>query len=137
MPFIRTRLRRHAWIVVALGGLVGLVAVPAAADSASLKRSPSPIETVASRPSYSQNRDVRVHNQTGWTMTGLFVSAGGGWTSNLLRSGSFGPGDSQVVTLDDGSGGCLYALRAEFDNRQSLQRSGIDACRIADYYLTR
>jgi len=42
-----------------------------------------------------------------------------------------------VVTIDDGSGACRYALRAEFDNGRTLQRSGINACLVADYYFTR
>jgi len=84
-----------------------------------------------------QNRNVRVHNQTGWTMTGLSASSGGGWTRDLLVSGAVATGGSAVVSVDDGSGACLYSLRAEFDNGETLQRGGINSCQIADYYYTR
>ena len=84
-----------------------------------------------------QNRDVRVHNQTGWTMTGLYASSDGTWGDDLLESGTLSPGEGVVVTIDDGSGACRYALRAEFDNGQALQRAGINACQVADYYFTR
>ena len=83
------------------------------------------------------NRDVRIHNQTGWSMTYLYASSGGDWSDDLLGSGVLSPGQSVVVTIDDGSGACRYSLRAEFDNGQSLQRNGVNACEVADYYFTR
>ncbi|WGM32607.1 hypothetical protein [Brevundimonas sp. NIBR11] len=83
------------------------------------------------------NRNVRVHNQTGWPMTHLQASSGGGWTGDLLASGPLSPGASAVVRIDDGAGGCRYSLRAQFDNGQTLQRDGVNACQVADYYFTR
>ncbi|MFC5344819.1 hypothetical protein ACETK8_02305 [Brevundimonas staleyi] len=83
------------------------------------------------------NRNVRVHNQTGWPMTHLQVSSGGNWGGDLLGTGTLSPGASMVVRMDDGSGACRYALRAQFDNGQTLQRDGVNACQVADYYFTR
>lgn len=83
------------------------------------------------------NRNVRVHNQTGWAMTQLQVSSGGGWSPGLLGPAGLAPGASTVVRMDDGVSGCRYALRAQFENGQSLQRDGVNACQIADYYFTR
>lgn len=85
----------------------------------------------------AHNRNVRVHNQTGWPMTHLQTSSGGAWSVDLLGSGTLAPGASMVVRMDDGAGGCRYALRAQFENGQSLQRDGVNACQIADYYFTR
>lgn len=85
----------------------------------------------------AHNRNVRVHNQTGWPMTHLQTSSGRAWSSDLLGTGTLAPGASMVVRMDDGSGACRYALRAQFDNGQSLQRDGVNACQIADYYFTR
>ena len=70
-------------------------------------------------------------------MTYLYASSGGDWGEDLLGSGILSPGQSVVVTIDDGSGACRYSLRAEFDNGQSLQRNGVNACQVADYYFTR
>ena len=83
------------------------------------------------------NRNVRVHNQTGWPMTHLQASSNGSWGSDLLASGTLSPGASMVVRMDDGSGACRYSLRAQFDNGQTLQRDGVNACQVADYYFTR
>ncbi|WP_426042167.1 hypothetical protein [Brevundimonas sp. TWP2-3-4b1] len=117
--------------------LLGLSGAQAAAESAS-KRVATVHAVAPARPSQdAYNRDVRIHNQTGWSMTYLYASSGGDWGDDLLGSGTLSPGQSVVVTIDDGSGACRYSLRAEFDNGQSLQRSGINACQVADYYFTR
>lgn len=83
------------------------------------------------------NRNVRVHNQTGWPMTHLQVSSGGSWGADLLGSATLSSGASIVVRMDDGAGACRYSLRASFDNGQSLTRDGVNACQVADYYFTR
>ena len=123
---------------LALGiALLGLGGAEAAAESAHKRvvtvrtSAPAPV----SQDAY--NRDVRIHNQTGWPMTYLYASSGGDWSDDLLGSGVLSPGQSVVVTIDDGSGACRYSLRAEFDNGQSLQRNGVNACEVADYYFTR
>lgn len=85
----------------------------------------------------AQNRNVRIHNQTGWSMTHVYASSGGAWSEDLLGASVLTPARSVVVRLDDGSGGCRYTLRAEFDNGQTLRREGVNACQVADYYFTR
>lgn len=85
----------------------------------------------------SNNRNVRVHNQTGLTIVTLQASSGSGWTGDLLGSGGLGAGRSVVVAIDDGTGACRYSLRARFDNGETLERGGINSCQIADYYFTR
>jgi len=96
-----------------------------------------PVAMTTRQSNDAQNRDVRVHNQTGWTMTRLYASSGGGWTGDLLGAGGLATGRSARVSIDDGSGACRYSLRAEFDNGETLQRGGINSCQIADYYFTR
>ena len=123
--------------VLAVGlALSVLAASQATAQSPSKRAAPAPVRVVR-QSNDDYNRDVRVHNQTGWSMTYLYASSGGDWGDDLLGSGTLGPGQSVVVTIDDGSGACRYSLRAEFDNGQSLQRNGVNACQVADYYFTR
>lgn len=83
------------------------------------------------------NRNVRVHNQTGLTIVALQASSGSGWTDNLLGQGGLAAGRSVVVAIDDGTGACRYSLRARFDTSETLERGGINSCQIADHYLTR
>ncbi len=129
--------RRFVRIVPVLAVLTGLLSAPASAGSALGYATVVTALTAAGQSNDSNNRNVRIHNQTGWTMVHLYASGGAGWTDDLLASRPLTSGNSQVVRIDDGSGACRYALRAEFDNGQTLQRSGLGACEVADYYFTR
>ena len=87
-----------------------------------------------------RNRQVRIHNQTGWTMTALYVSDARrpDWRGDFLRERTgLATGGSLMINIDDGAGACVYVLRAEFSNGQALERAEVNACRIADYYFTR
>ncbi len=125
-------------IVAVVAALAGLTVLPTTVMALDQRVSRPHLRGVAARQSDDDyNRDVRIHNQTGWTMTYLYPSSGGDWGGDLLGSGTLSPGDSVVVTIDDGTGACRYALLAEFDNGQSLQRNDVNACQVADYYFTR
>ncbi|WP_396594871.1 hypothetical protein [Brevundimonas sp. R86498] len=126
---------RLATTIAFAAGMAWLAESPGLASTGGLSHLMGPTPTTQAQDGY--NRNVRVHNQTGWTMTRLQASSAGGWSQDLLRAGTLSPGQSRVLSIDDGSGGCRYALRAEFDNGQTLERSGINACQIADYYFTR
>lgn len=86
-----------------------------------------------------QNRRVRVHNQTGWTIVSLYAAdpARTDWRGDLMTPEVLATGDSVVIDVDNGSGACVYVVRAEFSNGERLERVGINVCRIADYYFTR
>lgn len=86
-----------------------------------------------------QNRRVRIHNQTGWTITAISVSdaRGGDWRAALLGRDAVASGESVLVNVDDGAGSCVYVVKAEFANGQTLERDNVNACQIADYYFTR
>ena len=86
-----------------------------------------------------QNRRVRIHNQTGWTLTGLQVTdiRRDDWRAATLGREAVPTGDSVIVNVDDGAGSCIYLIRAEFSNGQTLERTNVNACQIADYYFTR
>lgn len=86
-----------------------------------------------------QNRRVRVHNQTGWTITALYATdpRRADWRGDLMSGAALATGDSVLINVDDGAGACVYVLRAEFSNGQALERVGVNVCRIADYYFTR
>lgn len=106
------------------GGAAGAIAVRAAGP-------------VRSRDAHS--RRVRVHNQTGWTMTRFYALAArpNAREANLLGVEALASGGSWALDLDDGSGACVFDFRAEFANSQTLIRQGVNVCQIADYYFTR
>jgi len=86
-----------------------------------------------------QNRRVRIHNQTGAALLKLQAAdvRTGEYGRDLLGGTPVAAGASAPVTIDAGGGACLYDLRAELAGGQVLVRENVNACRIADYYLTR
>ena len=110
-------------------------AVGAAVAGASLSAAAAP----EGQSRDGQNRRVRIHNQTGAALLKLQAAdvRTGEYGRDLLGGTPLATGASVPVTLDDGAGGCLYDLRAELAGGQVLVRENINACRIADYYLTR
>ncbi|HAV50273.1 MAG TPA: hypothetical protein DCX75_09045, partial [Brevundimonas sp.] len=56
-----------------------------------------------------QNRRVRVHNQTGWTIVSLYAAdpARTDWRGDLLTPEVLATGDSAVIDVDNGSGACV------------------------------
>lgn len=86
-----------------------------------------------------QNRRVRIHNNTGWTMLRFYASDSRvtDWQEDMLGRGTLASGRSLMMNIDDGSGACLYDFRAEFTNDQVLTRYNVNVCQIADYHYTR
>ncbi|QDH72008.1 hypothetical protein [Brevundimonas sp. M20] len=98
-----------------------------------------PVTTIVVQSRDGQNRRVRIHNQTGWTMTHFYASDSrvDDWEEDMLGSGVLANGASVMMNIDDGNGGCLYDFKARFTNGQELTRMRINVCQIADYYYTR
>ena len=121
--------------------IAGLMAAAVAVPVPSLAAPPAPGAAPAA-PGQSrdgQNRRVRIHNQTGWTMVRLQAAdaRSRAWQGDVVGDQVLTTGASRVATIDDGSGACTYVFRAEFSNGQALERGPINVCEIADYYLTR
>lgn len=119
-------LARRLFTVAVAAALLGAVSLPAVAAPEGQSRD-------------GQNRRVRIHNQTGVALLKLQAAdvRTGEFGADLLGGNPVAPGASTPVTIDDGAGGCLYDLRAELAGGVVLVRENINACRIADYYLTR
>lgn len=85
------------------------------------------------------NRQVVIHNNTGWTMTHFYASDSRltDWQEDILGSSVLPNGNSVRINIDDGNGGCVYDFKARFSNGQELTRMRINVCQIADYYYTR
>ena len=119
------------------GLMAGAVVVPAPGLAAPSPPGAAPAIGPQSRD--GQNRRVRIHNQTGWTVVRLQAAdaRSRAWQGDVVGDQVLATGASRVATIDDGSGACVYMFRAEFSNGQALERGPINVCEIADYYLTR
>lgn len=135
--FFRRRPLRAAQVSGLLAVIAALAVAPALGWAQSGEQSRG---TRGAQPSNDgQNRRVRVHNQTGWTIVSLYAAdpARADWRGDLLVPEVLATGDSAVIDIDNGAGTCVYVIRAEFSNGERLERVGVNVCRIADYYFTR
>jgi hypothetical protein len=122
----------------AIAGALAVSSVAVAETPAAAKPEVSTVTfVVQSRDGY--NRRVRIHNQTGWTMTHFYASDSrvSSWQEDILGSSVLPAGRSIMMNIDDGSGACVYDFRARFSNGQYLERFQINVCQVADYYYTR
>lgn len=86
-----------------------------------------------------QDRRVRIHNNTGWTMLNFYASNVNttNWEEDILGEDVLSSGSSIVMNIDDGTGACRFDFKAVFTNGQELIRNDVNVCQIADYYYTR
>lgn len=89
------------------------------------------------RSTDAENRRIRVHNQTGLEVRSLSAADAGGIFGPDLLGQPLEAGQSRPVLVDSGAGACVFTLRAVLSNGQTLDRAGVNVCRIADWYLTR
>lgn len=80
------------------------------------------------------DRRVRVHNDTGVTLTHLYSTNSGdaNWGGDILGSSVIPAGSSIVVDFDDGTGACLFDVRARFSDGDVLERYRINVCQVTD-----
>ena len=74
---------------------------------------------------------VIVYNLTNKNLVGIYGSTSGSetWEENIIGGDIIVPGKSFEVTFDDGSGECVYDLKAVYDTGESLVETGIDICK--------
>ena len=138
MTTLKTMARLFA--AAALMSVTATAAMAAAAE-------PTAVVTVsvsASAAAPFQSRDradrrVRIHNQTGWTMSYFYASNVNvsNWEEDILGADVLASGDSLIINIDDGTGACMFDFKAVFTNGQELIRNNVNVCQIADYYYTR
>jgi len=86
-------------------------------------------------PSQAENRNVRIINETSWTMVEFYASNVGAdtWEEDILGYDVLPSGDSIMMDIDDGTGYCLYDFKAVFADGDVLTRERIDVCTISSY----
>ena len=78
----------------------------------------------------AQDRRVWIVNDTSWTMTHFYASNVDRtvWEEDILGRDILYPGERVRVDIDDGTGYCLYDLKAVFEDGDEVVRSGFDVC---------
>ncbi len=79
------------------------------------------------------DRNVRVINSTGVTLTHLYSTNSGraDWGGDLLGSSVIPSGSGVVVDFDDGTGACLFDIRARFADGDVVDRRQINVCQVS------
>jgi hypothetical protein len=93
------------------------------------------VVALAATAAYAQeNRNVRVHNDTGVTLTHLYSTNSGqaDWGSDILGADVIASGESVVVDFDDGTDACLFDVKARFADGDEMQLRQINVCRATD-----
>lgn len=101
--------------LVAIGFVIVGLALPASADNL--------------------NRRVEIINNTGYTIVAFYGSHidTNSWEENIFHGKVLPSGNSVVVNFDDGTGYCVFDLRAEFEDGDVLEDSRINVCEIGAF----
>lgn len=79
-------------------------------------------------------QDFRVHNQTGRTMVGLWVSEteSGYWGNNVL-SRTLPSGYNTIIYFPHGASSCWFDIAAKFNDGSTAEDYEVNLCRVANY----
>jgi hypothetical protein len=88
-------------------------------------------------PSEALDRRVRVVNDSSRTMTKFQASnkASKSWEEDILGNDVLKPGQSVVVNINDGTGYCVFDLRATFQGGATVVRRNINICKISSWTI--
>ena len=86
-------------------------------------------------PALSLDRRVTIINNTGYTIVRFFGSNKGSksWEEDILGDQVLPSGSSVVINFDDATGYCVFDFRAEFEDGDVLERSGVNVCEIGTF----
>jgi len=83
--------------------------------------------------SVGQNRNVLIVNNTGqtiWRFYGSRVSTNS-WEEDILGSSVFPAGNSRLIDFDDGTGACMFDMKAEYRNGGSNVINNVNVCTVS------
>lgn len=86
----------------------------------------------------AQDRRIRLINESSMTIREFYASNVNrrGWEEDILGRRQIPPGRSMVINLDDGSGHCRFDFRTVMSNGRSIEKRGVDVCKLETYRIT-
>jgi hypothetical protein len=88
-------------------------------------------------PAQALDRQVRIVNDTSLEIVALYGARSGASTPrNILSEATIPSRSALEVDLEDGSGYCVYDLRAVFDDGSELSRDDVNVCEVGTYRYT-
>jgi hypothetical protein len=89
-------------------------------------------------PAEAQDRRVRIHNDTGLTLTRFYSTNSGSskWGRDTMGSSVLPSGRAMTMNFANKYGYCVFDFRAIFEDGTELLRGGVNVCQVSDYYYT-
>ena len=86
----------------------------------------------------AQDRNVRIHNDTGVTLYRFYSTNSGSskWGSDVMGSSTLASGRAMNLNFDNKYGYCEFDFRAIFEDGSELQKGNVNVCEISDYSYT-
>ncbi|HYC68045.1 hypothetical protein [Brevundimonas sp.] len=86
----------------------------------------------------SASIDFTLNNETDHVLTRLFISlpSTDNWEEDILGEDVLGAGESIEISIDDGLPECVYDIRADFDDGDSVQVARVNFCELDGEELT-
>lgn len=95
------------------------------------------LEFAAPADAQQLNRRVRIINNTSYTMTSFQASnvRRRTWEEDMLGRSVVRPGGSFVANINDGTGFCMFDLRAKFQGGRQAERRNVNVCSVSSWTI--
>lgn len=95
----------------------------------------APVGEFISSAEAQQNRRVRIINNTNYTMISFQASnvRRKSWEEDMLGRSVVRPGGSFVANINDGTGFCMFDLRAKFTGGRQAERRNVNVCTVTSW----
>ena len=89
------------------------------------------VETTTASSGY--NRNVLIVNNTGQTIWRFYGSrtSTNSWEEDILGSTILSSGSSVNIDFNDGTGACMFDMKAEFRSGASIVRNNVNVCQVS------
>ena len=86
----------------------------------------------------TESIDFTLTNNTEHVLTALFISlpSTDEWEEDIFGADVLGSGDSMDISIDDGLAECVYDIRADFSDGDSVQVARVNFCELDGEELT-
>lgn len=96
------------------------------------------IDFAPSADAQQLNRRVRIINNTSYTMISFQASniRRRTWEEDMLGRSVIRPGGSFVANINDGTGFCMFDLRARFVGGRQAVRRNVNVCSVSSWTIS-
>ena len=88
---------------------------------------------LAATPALAADQDFSLHNETGYTISSVFVSAANtkDWEEDVMGRDVLDDGESVDITFPRSEGACKFDLKVVYDDKEEAIWGGLDLCKIS------